>query len=326
MMEQILEGLEAISNAMDISSLYALGQEGTFESDGNEAFWSKVELNGNWKEVYRMLGIDVSVERTNLTELDNFSPEDYENTDAIYGHPERATDYWEWQDGPTCALHAQRAIIEEVTGQDISVDDMKAIAEAYGWYTDGTPIEHMNKMLEYCGIPNEAMYGMTYEQLRESVFNGERVITAVDSDEYWYGEYDNLFEGERPDHAIEVIGFDESDPENPMVIVNDSGVPNGRGLRIPADTFREAWEDSGNFAIRVPVYGEADYSSEGAEAQSGEGSAGANIGYSSKYYRHNAAGALKNGRRIAFEDNIKYAKRAAAKEQEIKQQKKGEDK
>lgn len=315
MMEQMFEGLEAISGVSDISSLYALGQEGVFEYEGSEGFWEKVELNERWKEVYRMLGIDVSVERTNLTELDNFSPEAYENTDAIYGRPEAATDYWEEQEGLTCALHAQRAIIEEITGQDIPIEDMQAVAEAYGWYENGTPLEHMNKMLDYCGIPNEAMYGMTYEQLKESLMNGERVITAVDSDEYWYGEYDNLFEGEVPDHAIEVIGIDESDPEKPMIIVNDSGVPNGCGLRIPADTFMEAWEDSCNFAVRVPVYGAADHSSEGISGYSDENTADAVLGYSAEYHKHEMKTALKNGNRIAYENARKNWARKTAKEQ-----------
>ena len=44
------------------------------------------------------------------------------------------------------------------------------------------------------------------------------------------------------DHAVEVIGFDYSDPNNPMVILNDSGTPDGCGELVPLDVFVNAWE------------------------------------------------------------------------------------
>jgi hypothetical protein len=35
-----------------------------------------------------------------------------------------------------------------------------------------------------------------------------------------------------------------SDPANPHIIVNDSGIPDGGGLMIPVDDFMNAWADS----------------------------------------------------------------------------------
>ncbi|MBQ8015501.1 MAG: hypothetical protein IJ264_04865, partial [Clostridia bacterium] len=53
------------------------------------------------------------------------------------------------------------------------------------------------------------------------------------------------------DHAVQVIGIDYSDPDNPMVILNDSGHPDGCGEMVPLDDFVDAWEDSGCQMIAV---------------------------------------------------------------------------
>ena len=50
-------------------------------------------------------------------------------------------------------------------------------------------------------------------------------------------------------HAVEVIGIDYSDPEHPMVILNDSGPQNGCGEMVPLDQFLDAWQDGDNLMI-----------------------------------------------------------------------------
>lgn len=265
-------------------------------------------------DIYEQMGYDVRTPRTYIEELDNFSPETCENPEAIIGDPEAAMVYWENQEGNTCALHAQRMIIEEITGVDIDIDAMQAVAEAYGWFDNGTPPSCVSKMLDYCGIPNEVMHCSGYEQLREMLANGDRVIAAVDADEYWFGEYDDLYNPDNANHAIEVIGIDESDPENPMVIINDTGVPNGCGLRVPADTFMEAWEDSSYHCVRVPVNDSRplgtsyDSLSPNVELVSDE-----MLGYSAAYYKDQMAKALSNGNQIAYENAKKNWAKAAAK-------------
>ena len=41
-----------------------------------------------------------------------------------------------------------------------------------------------------------------------------------------------------------MTGFDVSDPDHPMVIVNDPGSPDGQGAAYPLDRFMDAWENS----------------------------------------------------------------------------------
>lgn len=50
-------------------------------------------------------------------------------------------------------------------------------------------------------------------------------------------------------HAVQVIGIDRSDPDNPVVILNDPGQPNGQGIRVNADDFVDAWQDSDRFMV-----------------------------------------------------------------------------
>jgi hypothetical protein len=90
---------------------------------------------------------------------------------------------------------------------------------------------------------------------------GEWVIVAVDAEELWepgvHPERDDrsgdpLFApGQDANHAVQVIGIDRSDPGRPMVVLNDPGHPDGRGMLVPLDEFAGAWQDSGCFAVHT---------------------------------------------------------------------------
>jgi hypothetical protein len=80
------------------------------------------------------------------------------------------------------------------------------------------------------------------DSLEEALDNGNKVIVGVDSGQIWYGDENNIFSPENTaDHAVEVIGIDKSDPDNPMVVLNDSGSPDGCGELVPLDVFENAW-------------------------------------------------------------------------------------
>ena len=186
---------------------------------------------------------------TRLEELTNFEPTEY----GDINNASSAMEWFEFQgyDTNRCAQYAQMFVIEEYTGTKMDMNEFAAIAEQNGWFDEvtGTTLEDMNEMLDYYGIENEASYNNSFEDLVECLDNGERVIVAVDSGEYANGEGFNsdLFDPlNGPDHAIEVIGYDA---ERQMVIVNDSGNPDGCGEEIPRATFCDAWTDSYNYMI-----------------------------------------------------------------------------
>ena len=189
---------------------------------------------------------------TYYEDLGHFDP-DSADPDDVIGDPEDAMEYWEFQgDTGRCAVYAQKFVIEEFTGQEVDIEELCDIAEGNGWFDEssGTPLYCMDKLLDYYNVPNETSSGNDLGDIADALENDKKVIVAIDSGEVWAGESDTLYDpSDGMDHAIEVIGIDKSDPDNVMVIVNDSGAPEGCGIAIPAETFMDAWEDSSCYMI-----------------------------------------------------------------------------
>lgn len=183
----------------------------------------------------------------NNSDLDQFDPVNNDDVGVI-GDPASAMEYWEPQgDTNRCALYSQKFIIEEFTGQEVDIDEFAREAEANGWFSEkqGTAFLNMDKMLDHYNIPHEVQFNRTIDDLEACFNKGGRAILAIDSNELWYGENHNIFVPDRgANHAVEAIGVDRSDPNNPMVILNDSGNPDGGcGEMVPLEIFNNAWED-----------------------------------------------------------------------------------
>lgn len=190
---------------------------------------------------------DVGVSFKGYDDLTQFDPA--RNDDfGVTGNPASAMEHWEPQgDTKRCALYSQKFVIEEFTGQDIDIEEFTQEAEANGWFSEseGTAFLNMDKMLDQYNIPHEVEFNRTIDDLESCLNRGGRAIVAIDADEIWYDNNHNIFVPDRgANHAVEVIGIDRSDPSNPMVIINDSGNPNGGcGEMVPLETFKDAWED-----------------------------------------------------------------------------------
>lgn len=186
-----------------------------------------------------------NISATFVNELPNYKPnENY--PDGISGDPVSSMEHWEFQGNTNrCALYSQMFIVEEFTGQDIDIEDFAEIAYEQGWFNDGTTFLNTNKMLDYYGIENEMSFHNDIDDIENCLDSGGKVIVAIDADEIWYGEGNDLFSpSSAANHAVEVIGIDYTNPERPMVILNDSGNPNGKGVMVPMEDFMDAWKDS----------------------------------------------------------------------------------
>ena len=175
-----------------------------------------------------------------------FNP-DATDPDAVAGTPAEDMEHWEYQ-GQTgrCAIYAQKFAIEAITGREIPIEELVAVAEENGWFVpgenEGTVSLNMDKLVEYYGVENEMSFNNDIESLEEALNDGHKVIVSVDSGQIWKGEENDIFSPETTaDHAVEVIGIDRTDPENPMVVLNDSGTPNGCGELVPLEVFENAW-------------------------------------------------------------------------------------
>lgn len=173
--------------------------------------------------------------------------------DSIIGDPAGNMENWHWQEtGTSCAVASQEFVLEQLTGQEFDESDLRELAEENGWYDaeGGTPMDDMGNILEYMGLQVEQSTGNSVEDIEHCLENGGQIIVGVDSDELWNGTNDELFgPGMDADHAVQVTGIDYSNPEEPMIILNDPGTSNGGGAMVPLEAFVDAWEDSGCFMV-----------------------------------------------------------------------------
>lgn len=210
-----------------------------FDGDGNEDLIITEKLTGTGHSAETVAG-------TYADDLGNFNPASAD-MGRVSGNPQNAMEEWEYQgDTGRCALYAQKFVIEELTDTEIDMEELAKLAEENGWFSEqgGTPMLNMDKVLDYYGIDSDMSFHNDISDIEECLQSGGKIIVAVDADEIWYGEQDDLFTpGDGANHAVEVIGIDRTNPDDAMVILNDSGNPNGCGEMVPLETFLDAWED-----------------------------------------------------------------------------------
>lgn len=184
-------------------------------------------------------------------DIANFDPGTPE--DLVVGDPADDMQNWEYQGNSNrCALYSQKFIIEGLTGQDVPIEELVHVAEDYGWYDEnsGTMPHHLDKILNYYDIDTVDTSNATLSDIEEILKNGAKVMAPVDIDELYDPNHDNsIFAPNDPNHMVQIIGIDRSNPSQPMIVLNDSGHPDGKGALIPEDQFDKAWDDSGRRMI-----------------------------------------------------------------------------
>jgi hypothetical protein len=193
----------------------------------------------------------------------NFNTEDSNGHDII-GDPADSMQEWHQQaNDDTCAIVSQEFVLDELTGQDFSEEQLKQEAADNGWYTEGggTPMDDVGNIIEEHGFEVEKTTGNSVEDIADKLEHGDKVIIGVDANELWSNDQtnsDSHFESNffginehGANHAVEVIGIDETNKDNPMVILNDPGHPDGMGMEVPEDKFIEAWDASNDFMVNT---------------------------------------------------------------------------
>ena len=191
-------------------------------------------------------------------------PSEIETTESVIVGDLSDSEFWHEQSyDDTCSIVAQEYILDEIGqayGINFSEDKLRDTATACGWYIPdgGTPMVCVGNILEGYGVGVEKSINANFEDIDSQLQAGNKVLVAIDADEIWNPDGiddDDLIAnlqgmpGQEPNHTVQVIGIDRSDPNNPMVILNDPGTPDGKGLTVPTDDFLNAWEDSNNFMV-----------------------------------------------------------------------------
>ena len=215
---------------------------------GNADYHEVYDIDPSTGQLVPAFAAGYDIGGTLYTELEQFQP-DANYPEGISGDPAGSMTHWECQgDTNRCALYSQKFVIEELNPNvgEIDIEEFAEIAKEHGWFTEegGTTLLNMNNMLDYYGVENEMSFHNSIDDIEDCLNNGGKVIVSIDCDEIWYGADNNIFAPDSSsNHAVEVIGIDRTDPAHPMVILNDSGTPYGRGEMIPLDVFEGAWED-----------------------------------------------------------------------------------
>lgn len=159
------------------------------------------------------------------------------NSDNIIGEPVSDMQNHHEQEMPnSCAIACQEYAIESLTGQELDESELREIGKYFGYSDErGTPFGLIGLVAEQYGLDAEycsasAGEGLTLENAMERVENGEKLIVGADTSKLYYP--DNAFSSfliTQPNHAIEIIGFDKTDPNDIKVIVNDPGFEDGAG-------------------------------------------------------------------------------------------------
>lgn len=173
-----------------------------------------------------------------------------ELTEAIVGELED-TDNWHPQaESMSCAVSVQEIIAEQLLEREFSEQAVIEYAEAEGWYDPetGTSMDDTGNILESMGLEVDREYNENVSDLVEALDNGDKIIVAVDNMTLADPRYAEI-PGRSANHAVQVVAIDFSDTENPQVILNDTGVPDGQGIRHDLDIFVAAWNTSDNFAV-----------------------------------------------------------------------------
>jgi len=170
--------------------------------------------------------------------------------DGIIGDPTHDAAYWDHQTlNNDCAVVAQMSIINEYRDTPISETQAVFDAASHGWLgPDGTQPQDVGKLFDLYDIPYHVEQHASVNQLASELDQGHHVIVGVNHSDLWYpGPVTHLYDSlglTHTDHAICVTGINDKDPAHPMVIINDSGVPDGAAKEYPLDQFMEAWHGS----------------------------------------------------------------------------------
>ena len=157
-------------------------------------------------------------------------------------------DQWHEQLEPnSCAIASQQFVISEYTGLPVTEADLIKTASQMGWYEGlGTPSADVGNLLTAYGIDVTIRPEGDFDDLSGALAAGDRVLAAVQNIAVTT-EWADGYPAYSANHMVEVLDIDRSDPENPRVIVNDPGIPNGRAMSMTLENFEDAWRTSGGY-------------------------------------------------------------------------------
>lgn len=187
-----------------------------------------------------------------LLERFRYDKSDIENIEIsqLYGIPSEDAKVWtrsdsDCDDGILCGKY----VTDLLTENSISESDARLFANKCGEFDDeyGFTKDGVGEFLKNLGLDISREYNLSLKDLCESLDNNEKIICEVSSISLYYPEAAD-FPCLSADRFVQIIGIDETSPENITVIVNDPFESVG-GTVVNADVFMSAWKTSNYYAV-----------------------------------------------------------------------------
>lgn len=156
----------------------------------------------------------------------------------------------------SCAIKAQEIVLN-AAGIPATESTLCEIAITNGWYYPGlgTPMEDVGKLMETYGFNVQQLSKGSFYNLVCELSQGHPVIVGVDSGELWNPgpseTFEDIIQGECPDHALIVAGIDfNADFSKGVINLIDPGTGDF-SIGYDINQFADAWADSGNFMVTI---------------------------------------------------------------------------
>ena len=153
--------------------------------------------------------------------------------------------------GNLCCWECEKHILDK---HHIAYDEaeMLSVAEKNMWICDkGTALNNIGRSAESLGMSIEQRFMGSLEDLCQALESKRDVIVAVDGGELlgdrWMEMMEDIFDGEKPDHTVVVLGYDK---ELNTVTVYDPNSDTDTDS-YPIEQFMDAWNDSNNYFVTV---------------------------------------------------------------------------
>lgn len=154
-----------------------------------------------------------------------------------------ALNVWHMQEANcSCAVVCSEMELNRQTNAGITEAELCKEGESQGWYDpeSGTAPDNIDKYAKAHGLDTEIHYdNLSMDDIRHLNNSGTGVIVAIDNILLARPELSNVKSCDI-NHVVEIVGFDYSNPKNPLIIINDPGTPYGQGATYELDIFAQA--------------------------------------------------------------------------------------
>ncbi len=170
----------------------------------------------------------------------------------LFGTPRQDAECWHLQlEDNSGGIACQTYVIEQLTGEGISEQELCKKAEHWGFYDpqSGISTDDLVLMLEKQGFVVEYMEDISMRDAMEMLEDGKLLcaVSRIALEDSGMPQ----FPGISADCFVELTGIDLSDPANVRAYINAPYDKSGAGKACSWDAFSAAWKIGGRAAIYV---------------------------------------------------------------------------